>query len=120
MHYVYAWVSIPDQKLYLQVDTLKKAGCGEAIYKEKVSGTSKERPELQKMLANLHKGDTLIVWKLNRLGRSTRDLVNTVNDFNMGGVHFVSLKDNINTATATPLADSCSTYLLALPNLSGR
>ena len=100
MHYGYARVSTPDQKLDLQVDALKKAGCV-TIYKEKISGASKERPELQKMLAKLQKGDTLTVWKLDRLGRSIRGLVNTVNDFNKGGVHFVSLKDSINTATAT-------------------
>src|ERR1700712_4225948 len=100
MHYGYARVSTPDQNLTLQTDALQKAGC-EFIYKEKISGATKERPELQKMLGKLQKGDTLTVWKLDRLGRSIRDLVNIINDLNKKGVQFISVMDGINTATAT-------------------
>jgi DNA invertase Pin-like site-specific DNA recombinase len=100
MHYGYARVSTPDQNLVLQIDALEKAGC-KYIYKEKVSGATKERPELQKMLAKLEKSDTLTVWKLDRLGRSIRDLVNIINDLNKKGVQFISVMDGINTATAT-------------------
>lgn len=100
MHYGYARVSTPDQKLDLQIDALKKAGC-ETIFREKVSAASKERPELQKILDKLQKGDTLTVWKLDRLGRSIKDLVNIINDLNKKGVHFISVMDSINTGTAT-------------------
>ena len=96
----YARVSTQDQKLELQIYALKQNGC-ERIYQEKISGKSKERPELERMLAHLRKGDTVMVWKLDRLGRSLRDLVNMVLDFNSKGVEFISLQDGINTATAT-------------------
>lgn len=96
----YARVSTQDQNLGLQVDSLKAAGC-EIIYQEKVSGKSKDRPELVKMISQLRSGDEVIVWKLDRLGRSLRDLIDLVSKFNTKGVEFVSLQDSINTATAT-------------------
>lgn len=70
----YARVSTIDQKLEIQIRELKKAGC-EKIYKEKITGTHLKRPELQRMLDQLRKNDQVIVWKLDRLARSTRDLL---------------------------------------------
>ncbi len=94
----YARVSTEDQKLNLQIDALKKAGCNK-IFKEKISA-AKERPELDKMIGLLEKGDTVVVWKLDRLGRSLRHLIDLVKSFEEKKVKFISLQDNINTQTA--------------------
>ena len=96
----YARVSTQDQNLRMQLDELKGFGC-EKIYKEKISGKSKDRPELEKMIAHLRKGDTVVVWKLDRLGRSLRDLIDLIEAFKKSSVTFISIKDSINTATAT-------------------
>lgn len=93
----YARVSTQDQKLELQVLELEKYGC-EKIFKEKRSAI-KERPELEKLLAHLRVGDTVVVWKLDRLGRSLRHLIDLVALFKEKGVDFVSLNDNIDTTT---------------------
>jgi DNA invertase Pin-like site-specific DNA recombinase len=98
MIYGYARVSTEDQKLNLQLDALKNAKC-DKIYKEKISA-AKERPELEKMIGFLEKGDTVVVWKLDRLGRSLRHLIDLVKSFEEKKVKFVSLQDNINTQTA--------------------
>ena len=76
----YARVSTQDQKLELQLDALTRQGC-ELIFQEKKSGKNKERPELEKMLTQLRSGDTVVVWKLDRLGRSLRDLIDLVAEF---------------------------------------
>ena len=76
----YARVSTQDQKLELQIDKLTRQGCG-LIFKEKKTGKTTKRPELEKMLAQLRSGDTVVVWKLDRLGRSLRDLIDLVADF---------------------------------------
>ncbi|MFD2065584.1 recombinase family protein [Pontibacter silvestris] len=96
----YARVSTQDQKLELQTDALTQHGC-EQLFREKKSSKSKERPELEKMISQLRAGDTVVVWKLDRLGRSLRDLIELVSDFKERGVEFVSLQDGINTATPT-------------------
>ena len=96
----YARVSTQDQKLALQKDALKKAGC-EIIYEEKISGKTKERPKLNEMFGKLRKGDIVIVWKLDRLGRSLKDLIDLVNQLNNLGVTFKSINDSINTNTPT-------------------
>jgi DNA invertase Pin-like site-specific DNA recombinase len=96
----YARVSTQDQKLELQLDALAQHGCGQ-IYKEKKSGKTKDRPELERLIHQLRTGDTVVVWKLDRLGRSLRDLIDLVAEFQRRGVDFVSLQDGINTATAT-------------------
>jgi DNA invertase Pin-like site-specific DNA recombinase len=96
----YARVSTQDQKLELQLDDLKCYGC-ETVYKEKVSGKNKSRPQLEKMIDQLRSGDVVVVWKLDRLGRSLRDLIDLVSSFREKGVEFVSLKDGIDTGTAT-------------------
>lgn len=81
-------------------DALESAGC-ELIFEEKISGKSKERPELERMISKLRKGDVVVVWKLDRLGRSLRDLIDLVSCFKEQCVEFVSIQDSINTATAT-------------------
>ena len=96
----YARVSTLDQNLDLQMDALKNAGC-EVIYQEKVSGKNKERPELNQLFSKLRVKDTVVVWKLDRLGRSLRDLIDLVAEMQKLEVNFVSIQDSINTATAT-------------------
>lgn len=95
----YARVSTQDQNLQLQIDALKNAGC-EKIYQEKQSAI-KERPELDKMILQLREGDTIVVWKLDRLGRSLKHLVSLIDDFRNKKVEFISIKDSIDTSTPT-------------------
>lgn len=98
MKYGYARVSTEEQNLHLQIDALTAAGCSK-IFKEKISA-AKERPELEKLLSLLQEGDTLVVWKLDRLGRSLRHLIDLVAMFEKKGIKFISLQDSINTSTA--------------------
>lgn len=70
----YARVSTKDQNLSMQIDALKKEGC-KLVFKEKVSGAKAERKELNKMLDQVREGDIIVIWKLDRLGRSLRHLV---------------------------------------------
>lgn len=95
----YARVSTEQQGTEAQLPELKKAGC-RRIYQETLSGGSMERPELAKCLDRLDKGDTLVVWRLDRLGRSIRDLLQIVDRLDKGGVHFISLKEKFDTSTA--------------------
>jgi len=95
----YARVSTRDQNLELQLDALTKAGC-EVIYQEKVSGASTSRPELERLLTQLRTGDTVYLYKLDRLGRSLKHLLQVVGDFQQLGVGLVSLTDAINTTSA--------------------
>ncbi len=96
----YARVSTPDQRLDLQQDALRKAEC-ERFFEDVVSGSDDKKPELEKALAFLRKGDTLVVWRLDRLGRSLRQLVELVNDLQEAGIEFKSLVEAIDTTTAT-------------------
>ena len=98
MIYGYARVSTEGHNLDLQLDALKKAGCTK-IFKEKISA-AKERPELDKMMGLLGKGDTVVVWKLDRLGRSLRHLIDLVKGLEEKKVKFISLQDNITTQSA--------------------
>ena len=100
MNIGYARVSTDDQNLLLQTDALKQAGC-EKIYKEKLSGAKVDRPELLKLMEQLREGDTVTVWKLDRLGRSLTQLIDTVNKLADLKVGFRSLKESIDTTTAT-------------------
>ncbi len=95
----YARVSTKDQDLSLQLDKLQEVGC-EKLYQEKISGKSKDRPQLIELLAYLRSGDTVVVWKLDRLGRSLKDLIDLVNTIQEKGAYFQSLNDNIDTNTA--------------------
>ena len=96
----YARVSTQDQNLDMQIDALKNTGC-EIIFEEKISGKSKERPELTKLFEKLRKGDTVVVWKLDRLGRSLKDLIDLITKMQQLDVSFLSIQDGINTETAT-------------------
>lgn len=96
----YARVSTKEQSLNLQQDALQNEGC-EKIYSERVSGKNANRPELQSMLGQIRRGDMIVVWKLDRLGRSLRDLVNLISKFQELEVGFKSLQDNIDTTTPT-------------------
>jgi len=95
----YARVSTEDQDLGRQVAALNAAGCDE-IYKEKVSGGEGSRAALDQMLRNIHPGDTVIVQKLDRLGRSMIHLLQVLEYFNKHKVSFISLTDNFDTRTA--------------------
>lgn len=94
----YARVSTTDQSTELQISALKAAGC-EKIYSEKMSGTKTDRPELIKLLEQLRPGDEVVVWRLDRLGRSLPHLIQLVNDFSEKQVSFTSLNDKIDTGS---------------------
>ena len=94
----YARVSTQDQNLDLQTEALTKAGC-KKVFDDKVSGRRAERPGLIKALEMLREGDTLVVWKLDRLGRSVKHLVELVGELHQQGVQFKSLTDAIDTGT---------------------
>lgn len=100
MRFGYARVSTPTQSLDLQVDALVQSGC-EHIYKEVISGARKERPELVRMLQFVRKGDVVVVWKLDRLGRSLLDLVKIANQLREKEVELISLQDRIDTTTSS-------------------
>ncbi len=95
----YARVSTEDQKLELQIDALQKFGV-DKIFEEKQSGKSKDRPNLQEMLLQLRKGDKVVIYKLDRISRSTKHLIELVELFDEKEVDFVSVHDNIDTSTA--------------------
>ena len=95
----YARVSTDDQNLDLQRDALQKAGC-EQIFTDRVSGTKAERKGLTDALSHLRAGDTLVVWRLDRLGRSLRHLIDTVTDLQERGIGFKSLQESIDTTTS--------------------
>jgi len=96
----YARVSTADQNLDRQLDNLNAKGC-ERIFKEKMTGTSSARPELEKMLAAIRKGDTLVIDSFSRLSRSTKDLLEIIDNLDKQGVSIISLKENLDTTTAT-------------------
>ena len=94
----YARVSTQDQDLRLQYEALRKAQC-DKIYEDKASGAKASREGLKLALDVPRENDSLVVWKLDRLGRSVRDLVNIVCDLEQRGVHFKSLTDQTDTST---------------------
>ena len=83
----------------LQLDALKKIGC-EKVFEDKISGSKSDRPGLMKALEQLRSGDTLVVWKLDRLGRSLHNLLKLINDLQEKGVMFRSIQDGIDTTTS--------------------
>ena len=95
----YARVSTEDQKLHMQRDALRAAGC-EKIFDEKISGASTRLPMREQLLAYARRGDVAVVWKLDRLGRSLRDLVDTVLRLKDRGIGLCSLHESIDTTTA--------------------
>ncbi|MDF7786527.1 recombinase family protein [Pantoea stewartii] len=94
----YVRVSTNDQNTDLQRNALKSANC-EQIFEDKISGKTSERPGLKRALRTLKAGDTLVVWKLDRLGRSMRHLVMLTEELRERGVNFRSLTDSIDTST---------------------
>ena len=100
----YARVSTADQSLDLQLAALKESGC-QRIFREKVSGAQRQRSELQRLLDQLRAGDTLVVWKLDRLARSTRDLIEIMEITHAAGAAFRSLSE--------PWADTTTHVLMA-------
>lgn len=95
----YARVSTHDQNLDLQRDALTAAGC-ENIFHDVASGAKDERQGLAEAIAYARKGDTLVVWKLDRLGRSLKHLIETVNQLHAKGVGFASVQESIDTTTS--------------------
>ncbi|NMR30545.1 recombinase family protein [Crystallibacter degradans] len=96
----YARVSTVDQNVDLQHEALKAAGCRRIFTDHGVSGTRSSRPELDRMLDHLREGDEVVVWKLDRLGRNTRNLLALIDELEGRGVHFRSLTEGITTAGA--------------------
>ena len=96
----YARVSTHDQNLELQLDALKAADC-ETVFRDTASGAKVARPGLNDALAQARAGDTLVVWRLDRLGRSLRHLIDVVGDLEERGVGFKSLQESIDTTSST-------------------
>lgn len=98
MHIGYARVSTAEQNLDLQLEALKKVGC-EKFYQDQLSGVRLNRPGLEAALNDVRKEDTLVVWKLDRLGRTVKGLIELVNQLHEKGSHFKSITDNIDTSS---------------------
>jgi DNA invertase Pin-like site-specific DNA recombinase len=96
----YARVSTLEQNLDMQLDALQKEGCKQ-IFTDKVSGVKSVKPEFEKLITYARPGDTIVVWKLDRLGRSTVQLIELVEQLKNQGVHLKSLSESIDTSTAT-------------------
>jgi DNA invertase Pin-like site-specific DNA recombinase len=94
----YARVSTSEQNLDFQLDALDKSGC-EKVFTDTVSGSKAARPGLDEALSHLRSGDTLVVWRLDRLGRSLRHLIDTIQALSDRGVGFKSLQESIDTTT---------------------
>ncbi len=96
----YCRVSTDDQSLDLQKDALSKAGC-EKLYEDRISGAKSSRPGLNKLLTYARKGDTIVVWRLDRLGRSMKDLITLVAELEDKGIELASLTESIDTSTSS-------------------
>ena len=114
----YARVSTSGQELNLQLDALKHAGCKKQhIFTDQISGSKAERPGLAECLKELKKGDTLIIWRLDRLGRSLRNLIDIVEQLQKRGVGFRSINDGgIDTTTAS--GEICATLKISQASYS--
>jgi DNA invertase Pin-like site-specific DNA recombinase len=99
MNIGYARVSTPEQELQLQEDALIAANC-KKIYTDTISGVTTKRPGLDQALSYAREGDTIIVWRLDRLGRSVQHLIQTVKDLEERNIGFRSLQENIDTTTS--------------------
>lgn len=95
----YARVSTEEQSEDPQLDALRDAGC-ERIFCEKMSGQTKQRPELERLMDTLRSGDIVVVQRLDRLGRSLKDLIELLDNFKSQQVQFISLNESIDTTTA--------------------
>ena len=101
MKYGYARISTDDQTTALQLDALKRARCSHIFEDKGITGATIKRPALLRCMKTLRAGDTLVVWKLDRLGRSLRDLITMLDDLRDRGIRFHSLTENIDTETPT-------------------
>jgi DNA invertase Pin-like site-specific DNA recombinase len=110
----YARVSRADQDPQLQIDALKQAGCAK-IYVDRMTGSNLNRPELVAAMEYLRTGDTLVVWKLDRLGRNTRGVLELLDDLTMRGVGLRSLTEEIDTTG--PMGKAIMTVMLAFGTL---
>ncbi|WP_105180205.1 recombinase family protein [Pseudoalteromonas sp. T1lg21] len=100
MHIGYARISTLGQNLDIQLDALTQAGC-QTIYTETMSGAKRHRPELEATLKSLRPNDTLVMWRLDRLGRSLMNLVDIINDLEERDIAFRSLTESIDTQSST-------------------
>lgn len=98
MIFGYARVSKDEQNLDLQIDALQEYGVDE-IYTDKVTGKKEDRQQLNELLGKLRTGDTLVIWKLDRLGRTTKQLLALAEDFQKRGINFVSITEKFDTST---------------------
>src|ERR687895_412693 len=97
----HARVSTNEQNLDLQRDALLKAGVSpKNLYTDKITGTKQERPGLEAALSHLREGDTFVVWRLDRLGRSLKHLIETITELNNRKIGFKSIQENIDTTTS--------------------
>lgn len=96
----YARVSTQEQNLDLQLDALKKEGC-KNVFTDKVSGVKSNKPSFEKLMEYARPGDTIVIWKLDRLGRSTVKLIELMEGLKQKGIHLKSLSESIDTSTAT-------------------
>jgi DNA invertase Pin-like site-specific DNA recombinase len=96
----YARVSTEEQDLSLQIDALKSAGCEKIFSDHGISGTRQTRPGLDAALASLHPGDKIVVWRLDRLGRSLIHLIQLLDRLGQRGIRFHSLNENIDTSSS--------------------
>jgi DNA invertase Pin-like site-specific DNA recombinase len=94
----YARVSTQDQNLDLQIDALKRSGC-DKIFTDRVSGAKFDRPGLNEALSHLRSGDTLVVWRLDRLGRKLKELIETVDKLGGQGIEFESITEKLDTSS---------------------
>ena len=115
----YIRVSTYDQNLERQIDQLVDAGVDiRMIYQEKISGTIRKRPELERMLSELHSGDVVMITDLTRLSRSTKDLLEIVDEIKAKGANLKSLKDNwLDTTEANPYSQFLLTVMAGLSQL---
>lgn len=114
MKFGYVRVSKNEQNLFLQTDAIRKYGVDE-IYEEKASGKKRDREQLSELLKKLRSGDTLVVWKLDRLGRTVRQLLALAEEFEKNGINFVSLTENFDTST--PMGRYCFVNWCALAQM---
>lgn len=115
MFFGYARVSTKDQNLDLQIDSLKKAGC-EKIFREKLSGRSIEKPELEELLKHLRPGDTLIVHSIDRLGRTVKQLIDLINEFKERQINLKSLSEGY-FDTTTPMGEAIFQIMAILKSM---
>jgi DNA invertase Pin-like site-specific DNA recombinase len=114
MTFGYARVSKDDQNLLLQIDALKEYGVDE-IYEEKITGTRQDRQQLTELLGKLRTGDTLVIWRLDRLGRTVKQLLSLSESFEEKGINFVSITEKFDTTTS--MGKFCFTLFCAIAQM---